>query len=297
MFHDIYIISKIVMNTTLFGIGNAINLIGYLGTYCISMCLEQRKWPDKNQINNIKTEESGLNMSISIECVVKEVLDKSIQAVIQEAKEYLDNQKFPDGKSYRNAIINTLLLILYEKSHETEEHSRRMEKYCHSIGSMLQLSSKEMNDLSILALLHDIGKACINSNTLKKPGSLTLAEWEEMKRHTENGYQIVRAFPELSMDAGLILSHHEHWDGNGYPRGLKGDEIPTLCRILSVIDAFDAMTNDRAYRKAMIREEAIYELKRNAGTQFDPEITDLFIKVIMDEDDLHVRTLRKINSY
>ncbi len=193
-------------------------------------------------------------------------------------------QGFLDSKSYRDAITNTLLSMLYKKSSETEEHSKRMENYCYSIGKKLQLSSKEMNELSLLALLHDIGKVCINPNILQKPGSLTSVEWEEMKLHTELGCRIVQAIPGLAKVADLILSHHERWDGNGYPRGLKGEEIPLQCRILAVADAFDAMTNDRVYRKALNREEAILEIERNAGTQFDPEITSLFIKIIMDEN-------------
>lgn len=224
-------------------------------------------------------------MSISFDLAVKEKLNKSIQEVIQETWEYIYHHKFMDEKSLQNAITNTLLSILYERSSETEEHSRRIENYCNSIGRKLQLSSKEMNELSLLTLLHDIGKVCINPNILKKPGPLTSTEWEEMKYHTESGCRITQVIPELSKVADLILSHHEHWDGNGYPRGLKGEEIPLPCRILAVIDAFDAMTNDRVYRKAMIREEAILEIERNSGTQFDPEITSLFIKTIMDEND------------
>jgi len=105
-----------------------------------------------------------------------------------------------------------------------------------------------------------------------------------MKRHPEIGYRIAQATPELAIVSDYILSHHERWDGNGYPRRLKGEEIPLLCRILAVTDAFDAMTNDRAYRKAMSRKEALLEIERNSGSQFDPTITSLFINTIMDED-------------
>lgn len=238
----------------------------------------------KNDYINVGKD--GLRMSISFGGATKETLDESIHAVMREAEEYMYHQKLLDGKSYRNAIINTLLATLYEKSNETEEHSKRLEKYCHSIGRNLQLSSKELNDISLLAILHDIGKVSINPNILQKPGSLTPAEWDEMKRHTEVGYRIAQATPELANVADFILSHHERWDGNGYPRGLKGEEIPLPCRILAVTDAFDAMTNDRVYRRAMSREEAILELERNSGAQFDPAITSLFIKILMTKEDL-----------
>ncbi|NNJ30583.1 HD-GYP domain-containing protein [Lacrimispora defluvii] len=190
------------------------------------------------------------------------------------------HQKLLNGQSYRNAVINTLLATLYEKSNETEEHSNRMEKHCHSIGRALRLSSKEMAELSLLALLHDIGKVGVHLDILQKPGPLTTKEWEEMKRHPEIGSRIAQATPELSVVADLILAHHERWDGTGYPRGLKGEEIPLACRILAVTDAYDAMTNDRAYRAAKSHEETISELLGNAGTQFDPQITALFINIL-----------------
>jgi len=160
------------------------------------------------------------------------------------------------------AIISPLLATLYEKSMETEEHSKRIEVNCHSIGWKLQLSSKEMDELSLLAILHDIGKVEVNPNILKKPAPLTPAEWEEMKRHPEIGYRIVQAIPGFANIADFILSHHERWDGKGYPRGLKEKEIPLVCRILAVTDAYDAMTNDRVYRKAKSKNEAVSELKK-----------------------------------
>ncbi|MDU6266334.1 MAG: PAS domain S-box protein [Anaerocolumna aminovalerica] len=234
--------------------------------------------------DHVAVDGSNLHLSLSLGCAVKDTKEKSIEAVLREAEEYMYHQKLLDGKSYRNAIINTLLATLYEKSMETEEHSKRMESYCHSIGRKLQLSSKEMDELSLLALLHDVGKVGINPDILKKPSSLTPVEWDEMKRHPEIGYRIAQATPELAIVSDLILYHHERWDGKGYPRGLKGEEIPLPCRILAVTDAYDAMTNDRVYRKAMSREEALLEIERNAGTQFDPYITSLFIKAIVDKN-------------
>lgn len=232
---------------------------------------------------HIAVDGSGLLLSLSLGCAVKDIMEDSIWNVMRQAEEHMYHQKLLDGKSYRNAIINTLLATLYEKSNETEEHSKRMEDYCHSIGRKLQLSTKEMDELSLLALLHDIGKVSINPNILQKPGALTTAEWDEMKRHPEIGYRIAQATPELAIVSDLILSHHERWDGKGYPRGLKEEEIPLPCRILAIADAFDAMTNDRVYRKAMSREEALLEIERNAGAQFDPVIANLFIKNIVDK--------------
>ncbi|HCX61907.1 MAG TPA: diguanylate cyclase [Clostridiales bacterium] len=226
---------------------------------------------------HIAIEGSSLSLSLSLGCACKHTGENSIQQAIQQAEKYMYQQKLLDGKSYRNAIISTLLATLYEKSNETEEHSKRIETYCHAIGRELQLSSKEMDELSLLALLHDVGKVSIDPNILQKPGSLTAEEWEEMKQHPQIGYRIAQATPELAVVADLILSHHERWDGKGYPRGLKGTEIPLSCRILAVADAYDAMTSDRVYRKAMNNEDAVRELEKNSGTQFEPSIVNFFI--------------------
>lgn len=234
----------------------------------------------KDYLNIDKT---GLHMSISFGCAVKRSMAESIRDIIREAEECMYHQKLLDGKSNRNAIINTLLAMLYEKSNETEEHSKRIESYCHMIGRALKLSSKEMDELSLLAILHDIGKVSIDPAILKKPRSLTEEEWEEMRRHAEIGYRIAQATPELAMIADLVLSHHERWDGKGYPRGLKGEEIPLPCRILAVADAFDAMTNDRVYRKGISVSEAIREIEKNAGTQFEPVVSRVFIESVIKD--------------
>lgn len=241
------------------------------------------KYIQSMRASSVGVNGSGLRLNLSLGCAGKTEAAGDIRAALQEAEESMCHQKLLDGKSYRNAIINTLLVTLYENSNETEEHSKRLEAYCHFIGRKLQLSSKEMDDLSLLALLHDIGKVGIDPHILKKPGPLTPPEWDEMKRHSEVGFRIVQATPELAVVADLILSHHERWDGKGYPRGLKGAEIPLPCRILAVADAYDAMTSDRVYRSAMSGESAIRELEKNAGTQFESGIVSLFMESLGSE--------------
>ncbi len=225
-------------------------------------------------------------VSLSLGCAVKARSEDELRGILRKAEEYMYQQKLLDGNSYRKSIINTLLGTLFERSMETKEHAERLEMYCRSMGSRLGLSSREMDELSLLAVLHDIGKIGISRSILQKPARLTTVEWEEMKRHPEVGYRIAQTTPELAAIADLILSHHEHWDGQGYPRGLKGEDIPLVCRILTVADAFDAMTNDRAYRKAMSKSQAIEELKKNTGKQFDPTIVGLFLKTMPEVEGL-----------
>jgi HD-GYP domain-containing protein (c-di-GMP phosphodiesterase class II) len=154
---------------------------------------------------------------------------------------------------------------------------------CLMIGEHLGLEQKELDDLQLLSILHDIGKIGVDDSILNKPGKLTEEEWVKMKQHPIIGHRIAMATPQLEHIAEYILYHHEHWDGAGYPQGKKGLEIPLLSRILALADAFDAMTEDRLYRKAMPLESALEEIKICAGIQFDPEIAQLFIELISNQ--------------
>jgi HD-GYP domain-containing protein (c-di-GMP phosphodiesterase class II) len=169
---------------------------------------------------------------------------------------------------------------LYAKSQETEEHGQRLGQYADMIGKELGLDQKTLDDLKLLSMLHDIGKIGIDDRILNKPAKLNEEEWEVMKKHPEIGHRIAMSTPELCHIAEYILRHHERWDGSGYPDGILNEEIPLLSRILSIADAYDAMTEDRVYRKGMSTVEAIAELKRCSGTQFDPALVELFIGML-----------------
>ena len=148
----------------------------------------------------------------------------------------------------------------------------------------MNLGAEESDKLELLSTLHDIGKISIDNSILNKPGKLTDEEWLEMKKHSGIGYRIASSSSDLKQIADGILGHHERWDGNGYPQGTAEENIPLLSRILSVIDAYDAMTNDRSYRKASTKEYALSEIIRNSGTQFDPTIVKIFLEVMGDSD-------------
>ncbi len=152
------------------------------------------------------------------------------------------------------------------------------------VGKSIGMKGYEIENLKLLSLLHDIGKTGIPDSILLKPGKLDEREMSIIKKHCEIGFRIASTLHELLPIADGILSHHERWDGTGYPRGLKGEEISLLSRIVSVLDTYDAMISDRPYRKALGVQEAIDEIKRCAGTQFDPYIVDIFINKILNEN-------------
>ena len=149
-----------------------------------------------------------------------------------------------------------------------------------SIGNLNISPKEEINELVLAGNLHDIGKIAMPEEILHKPSKLTDEEYEVIKTHTEIGYRILNAVKKYDKIALATLHHHERYDGKGYPRGLKGEDIPLYSRIISVVDAYEAMTSDRVYRKAPGKDFAIEELKRFSGTQFDPKIVDMFIQCI-----------------
>ena len=178
-------------------------------------------------------------------------------------------------------LVRALLSALAERDLESEEHTRRLKDLALRLADACGLSESRKSVLATLALVHDIGKIAVPDKVLLKPGRLSAKERRLMQRHVEIGQRIARATPELAPVADHILHHHERWDGAGYPAGLKGPEIPLPCRILAVVDAYDAMTNPRPYRPVPLSpREAVDELHRMAGRQFDPDLVGKFLTVM-----------------
>lgn len=224
-----------------------------------------------------KVKDFDLSISIGL-CTVGENGNTILDA-IQLAEDRMLQNKLLKSESASNSIIASIKSTLFERSDETEQHAERMAECCARLGKELDLPMATINELKLLALLHDIGKIGVDDVVLKKEGPLTDAEYSRMKLHSEIGYKMASSIPHLASISYYILTHHERWDGSGYPKGLKGVEIPMQSRIVAVADAYDAMTNDRVYRKAMSKEQAFEALEVNAGTQFDPIIVDTFLKL------------------
>lgn len=230
------------------------------------------------------TEKVGsLCVSISFGYETKVCPDDSIKDIFKKAEDQMYHHKLFESPSMRGRTVDTIIRTLYEKNAREEQHSHRVSKLCESIGEILGLSEYKIKELKIVGLLHDIGKIAIDENILNKPGKLTAEEWTEIKRHSEIGYRILSTVNELSEMAEYVLAHQEKWNGTGYPKGLKAEEIPLESRIIAIADAYDAMTSERTYRNKMSAEAVLAELQKNAGIQFDPELVSLFIKNFLEK--------------
>jgi len=220
-------------------------------------------------------------VSVSFGGSLKTLESESIDDVFVKAENDMYSHKALHAQSSRSQAIIAVFESLKEKHIEERIHSDRVSKYCNLMGHKLELSTNERLELELAGRMHDIGKITIPDHILKKPGKLSDNEWEIMKTHTTNGYQILRSADKYSRLADYALTHHERWDGKGYPKGLKEDEIPLYSRIISIADAYEAMTSDRPYRKALSKDIAVNELIRCSGTQFDQNLVNIFIDQVL----------------
>ncbi|MDK2810295.1 MAG: hypothetical protein PWR27_1004 [Petroclostridium sp.] len=225
-----------------------------------------------------------LPLSISVGFAVSSETSTSITDLFKEADNNMYRKKLCNNQSNRSAIVQALMKALEARDFITEGHADRLQDLMIDMIEATGLPEHKATDLRLLAQFHDIGKVGIPDRILFKTGPLTSEEAAEMQRHCEIGYRIAQSAPDLVPIADWVLKHHERWDGKGYPLGLKEEEIPLECRILAIADAYDAMTSDRPYRKAMSCEEAVAELLRCAGTQFDPQLVLIFVQMLEDRN-------------
>lgn len=239
-------------------------------------------------IRRIKTKTGmikGTSVPLSIALGQGTKIDKNedLEETLKRADDQMYKNKLSESRSSKSNIVEGLINALEAKSNETKEHVLRMKKLALSFAEKLELSESEKNRLSLLAELHDIGKINISEEILNKPDKLNQKEWEIMKNHTEQGYKIASSSEEFAAVADDIFSHHERWDGSGYPRQLEGIKIPFLARVIALVDAYDVLTHQRPYSSAVSREEAIVEIKSCAGTQFDPDLAAEFVKLLKEK--------------
>lgn len=232
------------------------------------------------EVEDYNSKNHDLPISISLGYAVSGDENQPLENVLKQANSVLQLDKKNRTESARNQVVQALLAALSERDYIANGHADRLQELCCKMGEKVGLDSHRLTALSLVAQVHDLGKVGIPDSILFKKGGLTEEEWEIMRQHPEKGYRIAQVSPDLAQVADLILRHHEKWDGSGYPLGLKGEEIPLECRILSIVDAYDAMTNDRPYSKAKTREEALEEIKRCSGTQFDPGLVELFLVLV-----------------
>ena len=228
---------------------------------------------------------ANIELSIAIGHDTKTNANQKIIEVLANAENHMYRHKLYERTGTRSKTIDIIMNTLFEKSNRESMHSNRVSNICMSIASKMNFSIEEVNKIRIAGLVHDIGKIGIDEKILNKPGKLDTEERDQINKHPEVGWRILSSASEFSELANFVLDHHERWDGTGYPNGLQGEDIPLESRIIAVADSYDAMTGDRSYRKGLSQEEAIVEIKRCSGSQFDPAIVLIFLeKVIPSEN-------------
>ncbi|MEI6578047.1 MAG: HD domain-containing phosphohydrolase [Eubacteriales bacterium] len=238
-----------------------------------------------NRIQAFLSEEKvcTLDVSVSFGYATKNDEEEDIQNTLKLSEELMYKNKLYESSSVRSKTIDVIINTLYEKSEREMLHSKRVSELCEAIALQMNFDINEVKQIKLAGYMHDIGKIGIDEAILNKPQKLSSPEWFEMHKHAEIGYRILSSANEFSEIADCILEHHERWDGSGYPKGLKGEDILIKARIVAIADAYDAMTSERTYKSTMSIEEAALEMKRGFGTQFDPEIVRVFIEKVLGE--------------
>ena len=218
-----------------------------------------------------------------IEAGADDFLTKPFEQSILRARirSQLRLKRLTDQLEHTESVIFMLAAAVEAKDAYTEGHLRRLQTYSERLAQEYGLSPTEVRAVRYGGVLHDIGKIGVDEAIIRKPGPLTPEETAQMRRHPDIGAQIISQLRFARDVAPIISGHHEYWDGSGYPRGLKGEDIPMGARIITIVDAYDAMTTDRPYRSALSDEEALRRLRAGRGTQFDPELLDVFLELIV----------------
>lgn len=235
------------------------------------------------QIKELCSQESidMVQVSISLGWDTKVSMDVDFAKILKNAEDGMYKHKLIQNEGLRKDIINTITKTLYGKSPREQKHSERVGEVAGKIGAAIGFSETGIDKLKLTGHLHDIGKIAIEEGILNKAGYLTEKEQEEIRRHPDVGYRILSAASGMQDLADCVLAHHERWDGKGYPRGISGEEIPIEARIIALADSYDAMSSERPYRKALSEDVILYEIRKNAGYQFDSDIAKAFVEKVL----------------
>ncbi|WP_353106585.1 HD domain-containing phosphohydrolase [Acetoanaerobium noterae] len=228
----------------------------------------------------ISSKEEPIRPLVALGAATKINEDESFSRLFKRAEEKMYENKMDESEYTYDKVIGSFKKAILENEYESPEHYDRLKALCLELGYAMNLDKEDLDALALLSDLHDIGKAGLDKEILLKEGPLTHDEWEKIKRHPELGFKIVSSSVKFSHVGKGILAHHEHWDGRGYPQGLKGEEIPLIARIFAVVEAYDAMTHKRPYKKTFTKNEAVLELNNCSGTQFDSRVAEVFINMI-----------------
>jgi diguanylate cyclase (GGDEF)-like protein len=227
---------------------------------------------------NLKGPQIPINISIGIATSDRSEVE-DIYSLYKRADDDMYQYKIGQSSSGKSRIIDMLQIALAERDYISEGHVERLVEMVEKISESMGLPDMVRRNLVLLAKVHDLGKIGIPDEILFKPSRLTDEEYEKMKRHVNIGFSMASRSKELEHIASFILHHHERWDGRGYPAGLRGVQIPLECRILGVLDSFDAMTSVRPYSTGLPRAAALEEIRRCSGSQFDPEVAEKFLSM------------------
>ncbi|MEO1816053.1 MAG: HD domain-containing phosphohydrolase [Acetobacterium sp.] len=233
-------------------------------------------------ISNVRIDHTILSVSMGF--ALKENPMDDLNDVFKRAEDAMYQHKLTISPSIKRATIDLIVKSIYERNHLEVLHSQTVSEYCQAIARVLGFETEAINQLGLAGLRHDIGEIAIDEAILTKSEQLSDAEWAEIKRHPEIGYHILRSVNELAEIAKFVLEHHERWDGRGYPKGLKADEISLQGRIIAIADAYCTMTTERPYCRAFTDDEAINEIQKCSGLQFDENLARLFVEKVLHKE-------------
>lgn len=227
--------------------------------------------------------ECMIPLNIALGVATKDDASQDLNTIIRIAENRMYRNKILEKQHRNSMVLSALKVLLFAKHGESESHASQVADLARELGHSMGFTNHELSDLYIAAQLHDIGKVALPDSILNKPGKLNFDEYLEIHRHSEIGFRIAQSIGEVAHIAEFILYHHENWDGTGYPQGRSGDSIPLISRIIRICDAYVAMTNPSIYQRTRTHEDAMIEINKCAGTQFDPDLVDHFTQILLAE--------------